>query len=87
MWYVGVNEVLFISRISVPVDFSSRCLRIIPFVRAIAEQYDTEVSLLHIVTSLYAVPPTPFLSPRTIPIPQSVLEESGLPSEFAQLSI
>ena len=38
-----------ISRILVPIDFSERCLGMVPYVRAIAERYEAEVVLLHVV--------------------------------------
>lgn len=44
-----------ISRILVPVDFSDRCLGMMPYVRAIAEQYGSEVILLHVVDPVYVI--------------------------------
>jgi nucleotide-binding universal stress UspA family protein len=61
-----------ISRILVPVDFSERCLDMMPYVRAMAEQYKAEVILLHVVSPVYAVPPTGISGPTLIPVPQWV---------------
>lgn len=58
-----------------PVDFSERCRRMIPYVKVIAEKYDAEVTLLHVVNPFIAVPPTGLSGPAMIPIPQFHVEE------------
>jgi nucleotide-binding universal stress UspA family protein len=64
-----------ISRILVPVDFSDRCLGMIPYVRALAETYGAEVTLLHVVNPFYGIPPTGISGPALIHISQSILAE------------
>jgi nucleotide-binding universal stress UspA family protein len=44
-----------ISRILIPVDFSDRCLGMMPYVRAISERYKAEVILLHVLDPVYVV--------------------------------
>lgn len=74
-----------ISRILAPVDFSDRCLGMIPYVQAIAARYDAEVVLLHIVNPFYTVPPTAFSAPAMIPLPQSAIaEREKQMEEFAE---
>ena len=64
-----------ISRILVPVDFSDRCLRMMPYVRAIAERYKAEVILLHVVNPVYTIPATGISGPALVPVPQWVFTE------------
>jgi nucleotide-binding universal stress UspA family protein len=64
-----------ISRILFPVDFSKRCLGMLPYVRGIAEKYDAEVVLLHVVNPEYAIPETGVSGPAVIPMPQYVVED------------
>lgn len=64
-----------ISRILVPVDFSDRCLGMMPYVKAIAARYVAEVDLLHIVDPFYTIPATALSGPVMIPISPSVLVE------------
>ncbi|HEY7098657.1 MAG TPA: universal stress protein [Terriglobales bacterium] len=44
-----------ISRILAPVDFSDRCLGMMPYVRLIAELYGAEVILFHVVDPVYVI--------------------------------
>jgi len=64
-----------ISRILVPVDFSDRCLGMMPYVRAIAERYKAEIVLLHVVNPVYTIPPTAFSEPVLLPVPPWVFGE------------
>jgi len=64
-----------ISRILVPVDFSDRCLGMMPYVKAIAARYSAEVALLHVVDPFYNIPATGLSGPVMIPISPSVLGE------------
>ncbi len=41
---------LSISRILMPVDFSDRCMGMLPYARAVAAKYNAELILLHIET-------------------------------------
>ncbi len=66
---------LAISRILVPVDFSARCLGMIPYIKAIAAKYNAEVVLLHVVIPYYTIPPTAFTAPAMIPLPASAIPE------------
>lgn len=62
-----------ISRILVAVDFSERCLGIMPYVRAIAERYNSEVNLLHPVNRVYAIPAAGITELALMPVPQWVV--------------
>ncbi|MBV8068644.1 MAG: universal stress protein [Acidobacteriaceae bacterium] len=64
-----------ISRILVPVDFSARCLGMMPYVKALARQYQAEVVLLHVVNPVYAIPETGISAPVLVPVPQWFLAE------------
>src|SRR3954466_2731617 len=66
-----------ISRILVPVDFSERCLGIMPFVKNIADKYKAEVTLLHVVNVAYSVPGAGISGHAVVPVPQWVFEEKG----------
>jgi nucleotide-binding universal stress UspA family protein len=57
------------------VDFSGRCLGMMPYVRAIAERYDAEVVLFHVVNPVYAIPEPGTLAPVLVPVPQQVFKE------------
>ncbi len=65
-----------ISRILAPVDFSERSLGIIPYVRALAQNYGSEIVLLHVVNPFYALPPTAISGPVMIPVPEASLTDS-----------
>jgi nucleotide-binding universal stress UspA family protein len=77
-----------ISRILVPVDFSDRCLRMMPYVTVFSERYKAEVVLLHVMDPVYVVqqihrrlcegytnvvPQTPISGP--LPVPGWILTE------------
>jgi nucleotide-binding universal stress UspA family protein len=64
-----------ISRILAPIDFSDRCLGMLPYVRAIAERYKSEVILLHVVNPVYTIPETGISGPVFVPVPQWVFAE------------
>jgi len=64
-----------ISRILIPVDFSDRCLRMMPYVSAIAQRYQAEVVLLHVVNPVYTIPATGISGPALMPVPQWVFTE------------
>lgn len=49
---------LTIPRILVPVDFSERCLKMMPYVRQFAGKYQSEVVLLHVMNPIYVIPET-----------------------------
>jgi nucleotide-binding universal stress UspA family protein len=63
------------SHILVPVDFSERCLRMMPYVKAIAEHDKARISLLHVVNPIYAIPETGVSVPALVPVPQWVFKE------------
>ena len=58
-----------ISRILFPVDFSERCVDIIPYVKVIASKYGSEITLLHVVNPVMAVPGTGVTLPWFVPEP------------------
>jgi nucleotide-binding universal stress UspA family protein len=64
-----------ISRILVPVDFSDRCLGILPSVAAIARRYHSDVTLLHVVNRFYAIPGSGISEPMLLPVPEWVVAE------------
>jgi nucleotide-binding universal stress UspA family protein len=64
-----------IFRILVPVDFSDRCLGMMPYVRTFAERYKAEVILLHTVNPLYTIPETGISPPGLVPVPQWLFAE------------
>ncbi len=63
-----------ISRILAPVDFSDRCRGVLPYVKAIAERYAAEVTLLHVVETFYTIPSTGFSGPVMIPVPAAAID-------------
>lgn len=64
-----------ISRILVPVDFSERGLRMLPYVRTVAEQYKAEIILLHVVNPVYVIPATGISGPIFMKVPERVFTE------------
>jgi nucleotide-binding universal stress UspA family protein len=66
---------LTISRILVPVDFSDRCLGMMPYVKAFSERYSAEVLLLHVVDPVYTIPATGISPPTMIPTPQWLFDQ------------
>jgi nucleotide-binding universal stress UspA family protein len=62
-----------IFRILVPIDFSKRCLGMMPYVAAIARRYNSEVTLLHVANPLYALPAAGISEPVLIPVPQGLM--------------
>ena len=67
---------LSMSRILAPVDFSERCLGMMPYVKSLAKRYDSEVILLHVVNPFYTVPSTALSGPVMIPIPNSAVTDA-----------
>jgi len=68
---------LSISRILAPVDFSDRCLGMMPYVRAMARTYNAEVTLVHIVNPFYGIPATGISGPILIPVSQNILQDKA----------
>jgi nucleotide-binding universal stress UspA family protein len=66
-----------ISRILVPVDFSERCFKMIPYVRSFAEKYQAEVILLHILNPFYTIPETGVSGAISVPIPERVFTHAA----------
>jgi hypothetical protein len=66
---------LNIVKILFPVDFSERCIAIVPYVRVIAQQYKAEVILLHVVNPVYVIPAAGIAAPAVMPVPQWVFTE------------
>ncbi|MBI2816711.1 MAG: universal stress protein [Acidobacteria bacterium] len=66
-----------ISRILAPVDFSDRCLRMMPYVRSLAQTYNAELILLHVVNPFYGIPPTGISGPAMIPISPTILQDKA----------
>jgi nucleotide-binding universal stress UspA family protein len=73
-----------LSRILLPVDFSERCLGMTHYARALAEKYDAEIILLHVVNPVFITPEIGMAPPATIAVPQWLItEKSKLLEEFA----
>ncbi len=66
-----------LSRILVPVDFSERCLRMMPYVRRFAEKYQAQIVLLHVVNPVYTIPDTALSGPIPLPLPERVFQHSA----------
>lgn len=62
-----------ISRILMPVDFSQRCLGMIPYVKQFARQYNAEILLLHVVNPVYVIPETGISASAVLSVPEWVL--------------
>jgi len=62
-----------ISRILMPVDFSERCLGMIPHVSQFARQYDAEILLLHVVNPVYVIPETGISASAILSVPEWIL--------------
>ena len=62
-----------ISRILMPVDFSQRCLEMIPHVKQFARQYNAEILLLHVVNPVYVIPETGISAPVILSVPEWIL--------------
>lgn len=61
--------------ILVPVDFSARSMRMMPYVKRFAETYGAEVILLHVVNPVIVIPATAFSESAPVRIPQWVVPE------------
>jgi nucleotide-binding universal stress UspA family protein len=73
-----------LSRILLPVDFSERCLGMAHYARALAEKYDAEIILLHVINPVFITPEIGMAPPAAIAVPQwLVTEKSKLLEEFA----
>lgn len=64
-----------LSRIVVPINFSDQCRDMLRYARIIAARYNGEITLLHVVNPVYAIPPTGISGPGVIPAPASVIAE------------
>ena len=62
-----------ISRILMPVDFSHRCLGMIPYAKQFARQYNAEILLLHIVNPVYVIPETGISASAILSVPEWIL--------------
>lgn len=67
---INCNFMPPINRILVPVDFSERCLKMMPYVRQFAEKYQSEVILLHVLNPVYTIPETGISGPISWPVPE-----------------
>ncbi|HTU47290.1 MAG TPA: universal stress protein [Bryobacteraceae bacterium] len=68
---------LQIARILVPVDFSERCLKMMPYVRLFAEKYRSELILLHVMNPVYTIPDTALSGPIPLPLPERAFEHGA----------
>jgi nucleotide-binding universal stress UspA family protein len=75
---------LKLSRILLPVDFSERCLGMTHYARALAEKYDAEIILLHVVNPVFITPEIGMAPPAAIAVPPWLTaEKSKLLEGFA----
>lgn len=73
-----------IARILAPVDFSERCLGMMPYARTLAKKYNAEIILLHVVNPVFITPEVGMAPPAAIAVPQwLVTEKNKLLEEFA----
>ncbi|MGC2662347.1 MAG: universal stress protein [Bryobacteraceae bacterium] len=63
-----------ISRILVPVDFSERCLEMIPYAALLGAKYDAEILLLHAINPIYSIPAIGGIGPILVPLPESMIK-------------
>lgn len=68
---------LDIARILLPVDFSERCLGMTPYARALAEKYDAELLLLHVINPVFITPELGGAPPAAIAVPQWLITEKN----------
>jgi len=66
-----------IQRVLVPVDFSDRCLKMMPYVRRFAEKYQSEIILLHVMNPVYTIPDTALSGPIALPLPERVFKNNS----------
>jgi nucleotide-binding universal stress UspA family protein len=66
-----------LSRILVPVDFSERSLKMIPYVRSFAGKYQAEVILLHVLNPFYTIPETGVSGAISVPMPERVFNHAA----------
>ena len=66
-----------IGRILVPVDFSERCLKMMPYVRQFAAKYQSEVILLHVLNPVYTIPETGISGAIAVPLPERVFKHNA----------
>src|SRR4051794_1115003 len=59
-----------ISRILMPVDYSERCLGMIPHAKQFARHYNAEILLLHVVNPVYVVPETGISASAILSVPE-----------------
>lgn len=74
---VNCNCMLQIARILVPVDFSERCLKMMPYVRLFAQKYQSELILLHVMNPVYTIPDTALSGPIALPLPERAFEHGA----------
>jgi hypothetical protein len=73
-----------ISRILIPVDYSERCLAMIPYAKEFAQHYNAEILLLHVVNPVYFVPETGISASAILAVPEWILStQTKKMEEFA----
>jgi nucleotide-binding universal stress UspA family protein len=65
------------SRILVPVDFSERSLGVLRYARAVAAQYRARVTLMHVVSPFFVIPPTGLSGEVWLPVQTSTVMQRG----------
>jgi len=65
------------SRILLPVDFSERCLGMTHYARALAEKYDAELILLHVINPVFITPEIGMAPPAVVAVPQWLVTEKN----------
>ncbi len=64
-----------ISRILCPVDFSERSVAILPYAKTLAAQYHARLTLMHVVSPFFMIPPTGLSGEMWIPVPGSAVTD------------
>ena len=73
-----------ISRILLPVDFSERCLGMTHYARTLAEKYEAELILLHVINPVFITPELGGAPPAAVAVPQWLIaEKNKMLEEFA----
>ena len=66
-----------ISPILMPVDFSKRCMDMIPYLKFMAAKYNAEIILLHVVNPVYAISETGISPPAIVPVPEWLIAQQA----------
>lgn len=66
-----------ITRILMPVDFSDRCLGMVPYARMLAKHYGSEITLLHVINPVFIAPDIGMAPPAVVAVPHWLIEDKA----------